>query len=121
MVIVKFPFIDLKRHPNKLVLPYLYALMNNMDTNSFKLYVEEKDFVITFESDYKTIGRGFGEFKFEFTVTDEGIDRADEIVQLLFFYLNMIKNMPLIKNIFQDEKQLRKNKKMVDTVSKTLF
>jgi len=73
------------------IVEYADMLFSNEQEGSLRKHLKARELIVDFSTDYDLEARGYGTFTVMFTLTDQGVKKTDEILQLLFKYLNLIK------------------------------
>ncbi|RWS07056.1 insulin-degrading enzyme-like isoform X3, partial [Dinothrombium tinctorium] len=104
-----FPLSDMSKHFKSKPWMYITQLLNQKGDGSLSIYLKKKNMCTVIKSDVEIISE-FGLMQIELELTKKGIDRVYEVIESIFQYINMIKDLEKQRKIFYEiQKLLRIN------------
>jgi len=77
-----------KRH----LAEYVKQLMDSDHKGGLKDYLKKQKMIVDYFSLYSSPARGYGSYVMYFKLTDQGVNKTDEILITLFKYINLVKS-----------------------------
>lgn len=99
---ITFQTEDLERHYRAGPEHYVSHLIGHEGSGSILSELKAKGWCNNLVGGYSTIGRGFGFFEVMVDLTKEGFEHVDDIVKIIFQYINMLKKEGPQKWIFEE-------------------
>ena len=88
---VIFPIPDTRRHWRSKAGDYLGHLIGHEGPGSLFSELKRRGWVNSLGAGYQTGARGFSFFSVDADLSEEGVDRADDVVRLLFRYVDVLR------------------------------
>lgn len=99
---ITFQTEDLERHYRAGPEHYASHLIGHEGAGSILSELKAKGWCNNLVGGYSTIGRGFGFFEVMVDLTQDGFEHVDDIVKIIFQYINMLKKEGPQKWIFEE-------------------
>ncbi|XP_015602966.1 insulin-degrading enzyme isoform X2 [Cephus cinctus] len=103
---ITFPIPDLQEHFRAAPAHYVSHLLGHEGEGSLLSALKAKGWCNSLMSGKRTAARGFNFFSVYVDLTEEGIEHVDDIITLMFQYINMLKKEGPVKWIFEEYRDI---------------
>lgn len=86
---------------------YLVSLIGHEGPGSILSELKRRGWSTSLNCDHVNYARGFGFFEIKADFTDDGFKNLDEIVKLIFQYLNLVRDLGVKETVFEELRELR--------------
>ncbi|XP_013165339.1 PREDICTED: insulin-degrading enzyme [Papilio xuthus] len=103
---IEFPIPDYLKYYKNGPLYYLTSLVGHEGPGSLLAALKDKGWVDSLVGDARTGARGFGFFAVHVDLTEDGLDHIDDIVNMLFQYISMLREEGPQRWLWDEQKDI---------------